>query len=280
LDDGRRAALPSEDQAMAIRYELQGQVAVITMDRPETRNAMDLEHYVALGEAWRRFQGAPQARVAVLTGAGESFCSGADLKDFIPTVTAMDRGELDRAEMPEEILNWAIHKPPSDLVKPVVAAVNGFCVASGMEMLLGTDIRVASETASFAVPEVRRGLFCSGGSTVRLPLQIPYVHAMDLLLTGRRITAAEALSMGLINRVVPPDKLMDAAMDYARLLAANAPKAVRETKRSVLEALGLHLHETYARELEIGQGVFAHPDAQEGPVAFLEKRPPRWRDEA
>jgi len=264
---------------MAIHYQLQGAVAVITMDRPETRNAMDLAHYVALGEAWRRFRDTPQARVAILTGVGESFCAGADLKDFIPTITAMDRGETDRSSLPEDILNDAIHKA-SGLVKPIVAAVNGFCVASGMEMLLGTDIRVASETASFAVPEVRRGLFCSGGSTVRLPMQIPYVHAMDLLLTGRRISAAEALSMGLINKVVAPEALMDAAMDYARMLAENAPTAVRETKRSVLEALGLHQAEVYARELEIGHGVFAHPDAQEGPRAFLEKRSPRWRDEA
>jgi enoyl-CoA hydratase len=263
---------------MPIRYEPDGHIVVITMDRPETRNAMDVAHYVALGEAYQRFQAEPEARVAVLTGTGESFCSGADLRDFIPQVTAVERGERDRSEIPEEVINWAIHKPPSALTKPVVAAVNGFCVASGMEMLLGTDIRIASENASFALPEVKRGLFCSGGSTVRLPLQIPFVHAMDILLTGRRITAAEALSMGLVNRVTPHGEQLGVALDYARMLAENAPTAVRETKRSVLEGLGLHGHDKFARELEIGRGVFAHPDAQEGPRAFLEKRSPRWVD--
>jgi enoyl-CoA hydratase len=262
---------------MTIRYEVRGHIAVITIDRPETRNAMDLNHYVRLGESYHRFRHDPEARVAILTGVGDSFCSGADLKDFIPTVTAIDRGEGDPSQLPVDIINDAILKA-FDLTKPVVAAVNGFCIASGMEMLLGTDIRIASANASFALPEVRRGLFCSGGSTVRLPMQIPFVHAMDILLTGRRISASEALSMGLINSVVAPEELLDAAFQYANLIVANAPTAVMQTKRSVNEALGLHRSETYARELEIGRGVFAHPDAQEGPRAFLEKRLPNWRD--
>src|SRR3546814_4753287 len=145
-------------------------------------------------------------------------------------------------------------------------------------MLLGTDIRIAATSASFGLPEVCRGLFASGGSTVRLPRQIPFVHAMDILLTGRRISAHEALAMGIINKVVPDDQLMDAARDYARMIAANSPFAVQQTKRSVMEGLGLARDDAFNREHAIGSDVFGHPDAKEGPAAFVEKREPVWSD--
>jgi enoyl-CoA hydratase len=163
-----------------------------------------------------------------------------------------------------------------DYPKPIVAAVNGPCVASGMEMLLGTDLRIASPNAVFGLPEVCRGLFASGGSTVRLPRQIPYVHAMDLLLTGRYISAEEALKFGLINEVVERGQLLERAFALAERIAANSPGAVSATKLSVLEGLKTGTPEAFASELEFGNQVFAAPDATEGPRAFLEKRQPEW----
>jgi len=145
-----------------------------------------------------------------------------------------------------------------------------------MEMLLGTDLRVASPDAVFGLPEVCRGLFASGGSTVRLPRQLPYVHAMDLLLTGRYISAEEALRFGLINEVVEKPRLLDRAFELAERIAANSPGAVAATKLSVLESLKTGTPEAFARELEIGDAVFSSPDAVEGPRAFLEKRAPQW----
>jgi enoyl-CoA hydratase len=162
--------------------------------------------------------------------------------------------------------------------KPIVAAVNGPCVASGMEMLLGTDIRFASPNAVFGLPEVCRGLFASGGSTVRLPRQIPFVHAMDILLTGRYLSADEAARIGLINEVVARDQLLDRALAMAETIAANSPTAVIGTKESVMRGLGLSLPQAFKLEREVGDIVFGSDDAIEGPKAFLEKRAPDWKD--
>jgi enoyl-CoA hydratase len=258
---------------MVVRYEENGPIALITIDRPEARNAMDVESYLQLVRCWRRVRDTSEIRVAVITGVGDSFCAGADLKKLIPQVT--DRSGGPRDDWPTEDLQHACLRN-FDIFKPIVAAVNGFCVAAGTEMLLGMDIRVASETASFGLPEVRHGLFCSGGSTVRLPRQLSFPHAMDILLTGRRFGAHEALAMGLINKVVAPDALMPAAMEYAELIAANSPGAVQATKESVMRGLGLDRQSAYDLESEIGATVFAHPDAKEGATAFVEKRRPTW----
>jgi enoyl-CoA hydratase len=218
-------------------------------------------------------------RVIVITGVGDSFCAGADLKTFIPALTEhLDKGHgTDGFEIgPRPSAGSDAVLRNYDLFKPIVAAVNGFCLASGMEMLLGTDIRIASTKASFGLPEVRWGLFTSGGSTVRLPRQIPLPLAMEVLLTGERITAERALQYGIVNRVVEPDALMDEAMRIPRIIAANSPTAVSETKHSVLRCLGLGIRDAYALESEIGTGVFSGPDAKEGPRAFAEKRAPVW----
>jgi enoyl-CoA hydratase len=159
-----------------------------------------------------------------------------------------------------------------------VAAVNGPCVASGMEMLLATDIRLASPDAIFGLPEVRRGLFSGGGSSVRLPRQIPFAPAMEILLTGRYFSAEEALRIGLINRVVEKALLLDSAMAMAEMIASNSPAAVSATKLSVVHGLKVGMREAYDIELEHGRGVFATDDAIEGPRAFLENRAPRWSD--
>jgi enoyl-CoA hydratase len=265
---------------MAVDFERDGSIATITINRPEARNALDVDNYVQLANAWRRVRDDPAIRVAIITGVGTSFCAGADLKSLIPLVTSDStmRGGTDSEALPASDVNTGVLRQFT-LNKPIIAAVNGFCVASGMEMLLGTDIRIAARSASFGLPEVCRGLFASGGSTVRLPRQIPFVHAMDILLTGRRISADEALSMNIVNKVVPDDELMTAARDYARMIAANSPFAVQQTKRSVMEGLGMEREAAFDSEQAIGSGVFGHADAREGPLAFVEKRAAVWSDE-
>lgn len=273
---------------MTVHYEERGHVALITIDRPERRGAMNLESYQQLAEGWRTAAAAQTVRAVVITGVGDSYCAGADLKEFIPMVAEGARDRAGKGEKPTAIpgSDDAIAGSTNDLTlavlrgvdypKPIIAAVNGPCVASGMEMLLGTDMRIASPDAVFGLPEVKRGLFASGGSTVRLPRQIPYVHAMDLLLTGRHISAEEALQFGLINRIVEKPKLLDTAMEIAHAIAANSPGAVSATKLSVLDGFKTGITEAYVRELEHGDKVFSAPDAVEGPKAFLEKREPRW----
>jgi enoyl-CoA hydratase len=276
---------------MTVHYEERGQVALITIDRPERRGAMNFESYSQLADGWRKAAANPDVRVVVITGVGESYCAGADLKELIPKVSEQIRAQMAGAEPahpPDEPVggggdlasindNTLAVLRDVDYPKPIVAAVNGPCVASGMEMLLGTDLRIASPNAVFGLPEVCRGLFASGGSTVRLPRQIPYVHAMDLLLSGRYISAEEAVKFGLINEVVESDRLLDRAFELAERIAVNSPGAVSATKLSVLEGLKTGTTEAYARELEIGNAIFAAHDATEGPRAFLEKRKPKWQ---
>ncbi|MBW8785026.1 MAG: enoyl-CoA hydratase/isomerase family protein, partial [Novosphingobium sp.] len=246
---------------MTVHYEERGHVALITIDRPERRGAMNFESYSQLADGWRKAAANPQVRVVVVTGVGESYCAGADLKELIPKVAENARATA-AGEAPALPMNGAmsggdlaaINDPTLavlrnvDYPKPIVAAVNGPCVASGMEMLLGTDLRIASPNAVFGLPEVCRGLFASGGSTVRLPRQIPYVHAMDLLLTGRYISAEEAVQFGLINEVVEREHLLERAFELATRIAANSPGAVSATKLSVLEGLKTGTPEAFARE--------------------------------
>ena len=267
---------------MAIRYEIDDEhVALITIDRPEARNSADLEHFKALREAWERFDADPGAWVAIITGVGDAFFTGADLKTYVPAITAL--GERIAAEGLTEIDGYRLDDGTRAVLrgakiwKPIIAAVNGFCTAGGMEMLGGADIRVACPEAQFAVMEPKRGLFAGGGTTVRLPRQIPFPHAMEFLLCADLIPAERALQMGLLNRIVPRDELLAAAYEYARRITANAPLAVQATKRSVWEGLGLALKDAYRNEAAISSQIFATEDAKEGPRAFAEKRPPQWR---
>ncbi len=164
------------------------------------------------------------------------------------------------------------------LYKPIIAAINGTCVAGGMEMLGGTDLRVASDTATFGVMEPKRGLFAGGGTTVRLPRQIPYPAAMELLLCADQVPAQRAYEMGLLNEVCRPADLMARAHDYARRITANGPFAIRKTKESVLRGLATDMKEAYRIESEISGEVFSSEDATEGPLAFAEKRAPKWQN--
>jgi enoyl-CoA hydratase len=266
---------------MPIHYHLDDDhIARIVIDRPEAKNAMDMDHFFQLRSAWDRFGEEEEAWVAVITGVKDVFLVGADLKTYIPQITEHQRkitsGEVDTIggyrldDGTRAVLRGV------KLYKPIIAAVNGTCVAGGMEMLGGCDIRVAADTATFGVLEPKRGLFAGGGTTVRLPRQIPYPAAMEFLLCADQIGAQRAFDMGLLNEVTHPDRLMERADDYARRIIANGPLAVRKTKESVLRGLATDMREAYRIESELAGEVFSSEDAKEGPKAFKEKRPPVW----
>jgi enoyl-CoA hydratase len=254
--------------------ERDGAIATVIMNRPEARNAMDLEMLARMADAWQQIDADPEIRVAILTGAGGHFSSGSDLK-------AMSSGHQDpvwAARFKDDTdLHWKAFLRHYRLRKPLVAAVEGTCIAGGTEILQATDIRIAGESAKFGVSEARWGLFPLGGSTVRLQRQIPLCHAMDILLTGRHVPAREAQAMGLINRVVEDGKALATARETALQIAENGPISLQAIKRSVLATQGLPEQEALALELEIGQPVFETADAKEGPAAFVAKRKPQFR---
>jgi enoyl-CoA hydratase len=269
---------------MSIDYVAGGDhITTITINRPEARNSMDMEHFFQLRSAWDRFGEDDDAYVAIVTGVGKDFCVGADLKTYIPQITEL-QSKLQGGESPEELGGYRLDDGVkavlrgTKLYKPIIAAVNGTCVAGGMEMLGGTDIRVASDTATFAVMEPKRGLFAGGGTTVRLPRQIPWAAAMEFLLCADQIPAQRALEMGLLNEVCRPADLMDRARDYALRITANGPFAVRKTKESALRGLATDMKEAYRIESALSGEVFSSEDAKEGPLAFAEKRAPNWKN--
>jgi enoyl-CoA hydratase len=264
-----------------VHYELgDDHVVWITIDRLKSMNSLDMEHFALLRGAWDRFGDDDEAWVAIITGVGNAFCTGADLKTYIPQVTKLQREIASRQV--EELDGYRIDDGVKavlrgvKLYKPIVAAVNGACVAGGMEMLGGCDLRVAVPEAYFGVMEPKRGLFAGGGTTVRLPRQIPFPAAMEFLLCADRVPADQALAFGLLNAVVPADQLRAKAEEYAHRITANGPLAVRKTKESVLRALATDMKEGYRIESAIATEVFSSEDAKEGPAAFVEKRPPRW----
>jgi enoyl-CoA hydratase len=268
-----------------VHYELAarpgaGHVALITLDRPEAKNACDLEHFHQLAQAWRRFDADDAAWVAIFTGVGRAFMSGADLKTYVPQITALSKQLQDGTATSVEGYSLSDGTDAvlrgSRIYKPIIAAVNGPCVAGGMEMLGGIDIRVASEHATFGVLEPARGLFAGGGTTVRLPRQLPFAHAMEFLLCADVVDAQRAYEMGLVNAVVPENALLDKAFEYAARITKNAPLAIQATKQSVLEGLKVDMREAYRNEARIAKEVFATEDAKEGPRAFAEKRQPQW----
>jgi len=252
--------------------ERRGHVLIVTMNRPQARNALSGPMMELMRQAWDTVDSDPEIRVCVLTGAGGAFCAGADLKAMTSSHPG-DRfqgGDLDVSVI-EPLLKGR------RLTKPLIAAVEGPAVAGGTEILQACDIRVAGASARFGVSEARWGLFPLGGSAVRLPRQIPYTVAADLLLTGRHITAAEALSVGLIGHVVPDGQALEAALEIAAVIAANGPVAVRAILRVIRETEGMAENEAFALEARVGMAVFASEDAREGPRAFAEKRPPVWK---
>ncbi len=255
---------------MTISCDVAESIAVITIDRPERLNALDEDHYAALSDAWVRVRDDPQIRCAVVTGAGDrSFCVGADLKGFIgrrqdaQALWLTQRGQL---------LNRGL-----EVWKPVIAAVNGYCLGGGLTMLLATDIRIAVPGATFGLSEVKRGLIPANGGTQRLLAQLPHAIGMELLLTGDPIDAEAALRWGLVNRVVDRGVLMDTALACARRIAANAPLAVQAAKELALRARHTELATGLRMEQFAQRMLVDTDDAREGRQAFAEKRPPVFR---
>jgi E-phenylitaconyl-CoA hydratase len=255
---------------MSIDFTLDQGIAIVTINRPERLNAMDGEHYRALNACWTRVRDDNDIRVAVVTGQGEkSFSVGADLKSFVGHPAALSEFMLTQKD---QLLNRGL-----EVWKPVIAAVNGFCLGGGMTLLLATDIRYAVPHATFGLTEVKRGLFPANGGTQRVLQQLPYPIAMEMLLGGDSVDAEFAAKWGLINRIVPPDALMDTALETARRIAANGPLGVQAAKELAVRSRdldlvsGLRLEATMLRLLQTSE------DVQEGTKAFTEKRTPNFK---
>lgn len=257
-------------------YEKTGHIATVTMNRPEARNAWSLELMARMADAWADIDADPDIRVAVFTGAGGTFSAGADLK-LMHADQSDNPWHARFKEDPD--LHWRAMLRSYSLKKPLIAAVEGYALGGGTEILQCTDIRVAAHDATFGLTEAAWGLFPLGGSTVRLQRQIPRVHAMDMLLTGRRVSAQEALRWGLVNRLVEPGTALEEAMKVAEIIAGNGPIAVQAIKRAILEAADLSEADGLANELAVGQPVFKSQDAREGPRAFAERRKPNFTGE-
>jgi enoyl-CoA hydratase len=266
---------------MSARLELPAghpHVALVTIDRPEQANSLDPRTLCELAAAWRRIAGDPEIRCAVVTGAGDRvFCAGMDMKTTIPASQRFARGERIDEESMEGLRSVATALLAGvDLGTPLVAAVNGHARAGGFDLLLACEIRFAVPNATFGLEEVALGLYPTGNATVLLPRQIPWVHAHELLLAARPIGAERALAIGLVNEIIPPERLLPRAFECADAIAGNAPLAVRETRRGVREILHLSLVDAYRRQEEIGRELRKTEDAREAQRAFVEKRKPRW----
>jgi enoyl-CoA hydratase len=245
----------------AVRVEADGDVLVVTIDRPEARNAVNLAVAEGIAAALDRLDGDDALRVGVLTGAGGTFCAGMDLKAFVA-------GE--RPHVEGRGFAGIVQGPPR---KPLIAAVEGWALAGGFEVALSCDLIVAARDARFGIPEVKRGLVAAGGALIRLPRRIPYHVAMELALTGDPIGAERAYELGIVARLAAPGAALVDARALAAVIAANGPLAVDATKRVlVADESG-----AWERQAEIVGPVFASEDAREGSVAFAEKRPPMWR---
>jgi len=261
-------------------YQKNDHIAAITLNRPEAHNALTPKMLCLLADALIDARDDSSVRVIVLGGAGgRAFCAGGDLGRTLPLLTG-DRSPEDtwdeRLLTDPQVMQVSSLCDP-DLHKPVVAAVTGICMAAGAELLLGTDIRVASSDARFAWPEVQRGLIPFAGSTVRLPTQLSYCQAMELMLTGETIDAEKALQLGLVNYVVHGPEVQEVANRIARRIAENAPLAVAEIKKTAQASQGLPQREAFALEKLAYRRVMATQDAREGPRAFMERRAPVYR---
>jgi E-phenylitaconyl-CoA hydratase len=255
---------------MKVIYDVTDRVARITINRPEVMNAMDPDVYAGLSKAWIDVRDNPEVWVAIITGAGErAFTAGADLKAMITRSRARADFFLTQQTM---ILNRGL-----EVWKPVIAAVNGYCLAGGMTLLFATDIRIAAEHAVFEISEVKRAILPGNGGTQRALRQLPYAIAMEMLLLGRRLTASEALTYGLVNRVVPLPDLMPTAEQYARRLCENGPLALRAVKELAIRSQSVPLEHGLRLEESFQEFLRTTEDAREGPRAFAEKRKPDYK---
>ena len=249
----------------AVLYEKKGRIAYVTLNRPEALNAVNREMSEALEDTWYQFDADPDVWVAILTGAGDrSFCSGADLRQL-----ASGTGRPDYR--PVHSLGHGV-----DVFKPIIGAVNGFCLAAGIDMILPCDIRVAAENATFGMTMTRWGVMASTGAS-QLPRSIHWAHAMEMLLTAERIDAQEAYRIGLVNKVVPFDQLIPTCEEYAEKILQNSPMAVRLTKEAAIRGRETTMQESLNIGFSLQRYNRTTDDAKEGPKAFSEKRKPEWK---
>ena len=261
-------------------FEKRDGVAWITFNRPERKNAISPEAFCRLADAWAEVRDDDTVRVAVLTGTGgDAFTSGGDLKQLLPLWTGarQPENEWDERLLGDPGISFVALLKTFELYKPLIAAVNGDALAGGTELMLNADIRVAVPHARFGLTEVQRALVPGGGSMVRLPRQIGWARAMELLLTGDAISAETALDWGLINKIVEPEQLRAAAEEYASRLARNGPLALEAIKRTALQTNGIPLQDAFPIEAEHAGRVMQSEDAKEGPRAFAEKREPAYK---
>lgn len=260
--------------------EKRGHALWLTLNRPEVFNSISPEASCKLQDAWDTLEHDDELRVAVVTGTGDrAFCSGADLKRLIPLYSGARLPEDDWDRRVVEMRKAGRGGLMKDRIipKPVIAAVNGIAYAGGCEMVLACDIRIATTSAKFALPEAQRGIVPGGGSMVRLPRQIPYCLAMELMMTGRVFTAEEALAAGMINKVVAPDALLQETERMVESIVKSAPLSVQAIKRVALQTNGIPLAEAFAIETAASKAITQTEDAREGPRAFAEKRPAQFR---
>jgi enoyl-CoA hydratase len=253
-------------------------VAVVTINRPDKANCLDPATLTGLASAWRRIAGDEDIRCAVLTGAGDKvFCAGMDMTTTIPVSQRFARGErISDADFEGLRSVGTALLVEFDLGKPLVCAINGHARAGGFDLMLASEMRLATAHATFALEEVALGLYPTGHATVMLPRQIGWTHCHELLLTAKPIDAEKALSIGLINRIVEPQKLLGETLDMAATVAANAPLAVAATRRGVRELMHMPLADAYCRQEELGGPLRKTDDAREAQQAFVEKRKPTW----
>ncbi len=261
----------------AVLTEREGPILIVTLNRPEKRNAVNCEVMCRLYDAWRLLDEDDELRCVILTGAGSTFCAGMDLSEIGKLRSGAAENEwMERVMKEPEVIYGAWLKTYRP-TKPVILAVEGYARAGGTEILQGTDIRVAGESAMFGVTEVQRGLFPMAGSTVRLRRQIPYAVAAEMLLVGEDLPARRAWELGLVNHVVPDGQALEKAREIARRIAANGPLAVKGILATLRATETLSEEDAFQIEQQEGMKVMSSQDAIEGPRAFPEKRPPEFK---
>ena len=278
---GIKLAVPNDPQDHLLVDRSDG-VLTLTMNRPDAKNALSPQMLVRMAEAWYEYRDSKDLRVAILTGAGEeSFCAGGDLKLTMPLVTGVrePEDEWDHRLVGNYTLFTDAILRGFEIYKPIISAVNGSALGGGTEIIQATDIRIASEHAQLGTPETKVGLIPGGGSLTRLARQIPFAHAMEILMLGEPFSAERALELGLLNYVVPRGQLMTKTREIASQLAERGPLAVRKVKEGVLRTAGLPINQALEIENEVSVAVVSSKDAREGPRAFKEKRKPNFTGE-
>ncbi|MEH2548926.1 enoyl-CoA hydratase/carnithine racemase [Bradyrhizobium sp. AZCC 2262] len=260
---------------MPIDFERKGAIALVTINRPDAMNALDVEHDQALAEAWKEFETDPTLLVAILTGAGgRAFCSGGDLKTYMPWRRDIAlRGK-------ESTISFGGMTLAGEITKPVIAAVHGHCIAGGLELAMACDIRICTPDSRFGLAEVRWGVLPGGGGTQRLPRLVPMGYALEMILTGETIDAERAERIGLVNRIVGADVLLDTAFAIAERVAANGPLAVKAAKQAIHDGLDRSLQDGLALEGTLQKRLLQTADAEEGLRAFAERRRPVYATSA